>query len=67
MILDFKLAISDGTGDMKPFALIDANDLFTFMSSSVTKHPGWVVRANSTPVVVKITNIALVHSSGVTN
>ena len=48
MILDCKLAIYDGTGDIKLLALIDSNVFFKCMSFLVAKNLGWVMKPNNT-------------------
>ena len=61
MILDCKFAISDGTRDLKLFALIDSSSAFNFMSSLVA------IKPNKTLVAVKLANRTVVCSLGTSN
>ena len=64
---DFKFAMSDGTVDIKLLALINCGALFKFMSSSMVKCRGWVIRPNTTLNAVKFLNATVMYSSGASN
>ena len=62
-----KFDMSDGIRDTKLLALIDYGALFNFMSFSVAKFLGWLVRPNTTQVAVKLANERLMHTLGAAN
>ena len=62
MMSDCKSAISDGTGDTKLLDLVNCCASFNLMSFLVARHLGWIVRPNTTPVVVKLANGTVVYS-----
>ena len=65
MMLDCKIAMSDRTGDTKQLALINSSAWFSFMSSSLAKCLGWVLKPNNTLDLVKLAIGIVVYNSGV--
>ena len=67
IMLNCNFIMFDKTRDFQFLVLINSNALFSFISSSVPKHLGWVAKPKNTPVAVKLANGTVVHSSGATN
>ena len=62
MVLDCKFDRSDRTGDMKLLALVNSSALLNFMSSSVAKYLGCIIRPNTILIMVKLANETVVYS-----
>ena len=56
MMLDCMFDMCNGTGYRKLLALVNSGALFNFMFSLVAKHLSWVVRLNTTLVLVRLAN-----------
>ena len=66
-MLNWKFAMTDGTGDTKLLALLDSGASFSFISSLVAKCLGLEIQPNNTSVAVKLVHGRVVHSSSVAN